>query len=609
MSIHSYVGHALMHTANQALEPGWTAAKYVTAYVAPLDLPSTDQILELAARGLIPETRAESALRIKGAAASFAGGPDATDPTGSHKSYVACWDALHRAKQHHPEGGELREVANRQLFDDADMLAYVHLEGFADDQERKWIANLRYDIPGPADLVRFSVRHCWEPDILARFGYADEFPGKIIDVWHAFKGLDYPLFTGPFEQQIAQITGDPNFPISFANQYWEATGSEPTWAQFYWYSHWVLPSPTQGYLMWQRLLPGRNPKWDGPEMLGVNFSYDDLKLLLRANDYPPFYRDKLAAISRPIPGIRYARSFLANGVYTEDDLFQWTQRQGYSRGDGNDITNAIANDVAKAANKATTCSQCKLVESAYQVGVISAADLETYYKQFGLTSEEASTRAGIVKLELSISRSRGVITSVRKRFLTGALSAGQAQDLLTSYGLVQQRVTEYVQDWQLELAGPRKQASTGQVMKWACNGYISGLELEARLTNMGYPPDEIVYLLEEAASCAAALQTKAAAAQAKKQQQSINALKAQQKAAAQQIQMARKALSSHGTPTQLRKWFCEGHIGEMEVFQRLTFLGWPDCDIYRLIGDCKSGGPSVTIPPSCSQQPGGTGGP
>ena len=58
-------------------------------------------------------------------------------------------------------------------------------------------------------------------------------------------------------------------------------GFDPQWAQYYWYSHWVLPGTTQGYEMMHR---------------GI-ISQGELQTLLRVSDIPSFWREKLMEMS------------------------------------------------------------------------------------------------------------------------------------------------------------------------------------------------------------------------------------------------------------------------------------------------------------------------
>lgn len=589
MSMPAIFGHALAHGGAHSFCSVTNAVEQATGTVAPNGAPEIGDLIEAHQRGWISDVTLTKGCMAHCAYVDPGEQFDTTGRLSLFAGYRNMWNRVYDSKQELPGQVEYREIANRYFLTDQQMADSLQRWGYTDAALRDRVTNLRYDIPGPADLVRFSVRHCWEPDILARLGYADEFPGQIIDLWHAMKGLDYPLFTGPFESQFVTALGSGVAAEQLVQQYIAATGSEPTWARFYWYSHWVLPSPTQGYLMWQRLRPDRDVRWDGPEMIGQNFDFDSLNLLLRANDYPPYYRPLLAAISRPIPGVRYARQFAQNEVYNLDDLYQWTQRQGYSAGDGIDIANSLWADAQKAANKSTACKGCAAAIQAYEVGILDRDALVRQLVAWGATAQDAERQAAVADVDLGTRRAKEVVAAVRKQFLLGGLDDAGVGRTLLGYGIVAGRVAEYLADWQLELQFRAKQVAAGKVVKWACDGLISIDDLNRRLINMGYPDEDRAGLLAEAEQCAAQLAARAAAAQARQQQQQIRQQIQAQKQALAAVKALAQMLAGRATPKDLRKWFCEGLISSKEVYQRLAYLQWPVEDITRLIGDCKSG--------------------
>lgn len=589
MSMQTLAGHGVAHGLTDVVEPAIRGIRYDANLVYPNALPSEGQLLWASYTGYIGDAALSSAISRLGVSINLSGPPSVYEAITGLDWAAWYWRQVYQAEQERPTQVEWREIANRYAIPDATLEASWRQYGFIDAAYRAQLTNLRYDIPGPADLVRFSVRHVWEPDLVAKLGYSDEFPGKVIDFWHSCKGLDYPLFTGPFRSQIDQFVGGQGGSFALANSYAEVGISEPTWAEAYWWSHWVLPSPSQGYLMWQRLNPARNKRWDGPEMRGINFDYESLKLLLRANDYPPFYRDALAAISRPIPGIRYARQFAQNGVYSWRDLFDWTQRQGYSDGDGIDIADSIWADAQRAASKTAGCKECKTAIEAYQVGLITSADLIEQLVGFGLTAEQANLEAEKAATEIQVKRAREVVSAVRRQYLLGGLNDIRARQLLLNYGLVMDRIDQYIADWTIERQFKFREAGASKLVSWACKGLIDGASLNDRLTNLGYSEFDRQGLVAEAAYCQAELAARAAAALARQQQaRARDIAKAQQEAAKAYRELA-KLMAGRATPKDLRKWYCEGKVTESEVYSRLRYLSWPDTDISRLIGDCKSG--------------------
>lgn len=589
MSFATFIGHGLAHQGMHLLGPAGTAIGYLTNYAAPIETPSLEQIIHLGMHGWLDDFTVGKLARIKGAQMAPEAGISDVAFNDPNLQLQDLWNRVYFASQTLTTVVEYFTIANRQLYGDDQVREGLRRWGFYGDTVRADMANLRYEIPSSSDLVRFSVRHVFEPELIAYLGYNDEFR-PILDLWHRFQGLNYPIFSGPFGEQVTKFETQVGVPPgSFLQSYLAAGLPDPTWAQAFWWSHWVLPSPSQGYLAWFRLNPDRDRRYDSPEMEGVDFSYEDLTLLLRANDYPPKYRAMLAAIARPIPGVRFARDFAKQGVYDLERLYGWGLRQGYSQTDATDIAADIWLWAEGQKKKPAAARGKHIAMAAYEIGLISKPDLVTMLLGFGLEAADANQEADLADTELATRRAREVVSTIRRRFLSGDLALGDAQNALAGYGLVATRINEYLDDWQLERRTNMRQIAAQKAIKWTCQGLLSVDQLRTRLANLDYQPNDIEGMIAEAALCASALAARAAAAAARQATAQQRALIAAQKAAAQAIQQARRQLASHGSPAQLRKWFCEGHVGEIEVYGRLEFLGWPDIDIARLIGDCKQG--------------------
>jgi hypothetical protein len=589
VSISTLIGHGLAHEAmGSGFGVAGTAVSYATNSLVPIEAPSVEQLMDLAIRGWISEDALKSGCLLHGVSCDTSRGAGIIggDP-GQDLNVV--WKQAYYAKQELPTQIELREIANRQFWADGRLDDALKRYGYYSPANRQWVTNLRYDIPGPADLVRFSVRHVWEPDLVAALSYDREFPGAIIDVWHAMKGLDYPLFSGPFASQIDGVYGTPGAAAQLSAAYAANGIAEPTWARAYWWSHWVLPSPTQGYQMWARLNPQRDRRYDAPEMEGLDFDYNSLNLLLRANDYPPYYRPLLAAISRPVPGVRFAGQFATTGVYDLAGLYEWAARQNYGPQDAADIANNLWQRALAAKKKTTSCAGCKVALDAYTTGVIDRTSAVELLVGYGVEQDQAEQQVDLADLGSQVKRSKEVVSAIRRQYLTGGLDDIAARQALLNYGLVMSRIDQYIEDWTVERQFKFREISAGKLVSWACKGLISGDDLDRRLATLGYDAAARSGLVAEAAYCAAQLAARAAAQIARaEQQQQRAALQAQKQAAAAYKALA-QMLAGRATPKDLRKWYCEGLITAQEVHSRLTYLGWPDADVTRLISDCKSG--------------------
>lgn len=596
MAWQNIVGHGLAHSGlGEIIKPFTAAVGYVTNSLAPIEVPTPHQLIHAHQRGWITSSILSQGGRLHGAQISAPEVSATGQLTLPSDPYAASWAGTYLATMEVPTVSELFEIANRWSWPDQKVADALQHNGFVFPPQRDRLANLRYEIPGPSDMVRFSVRHVFEPDLVKALGYDDEYR-PALDVWHSFQGLNYPIWTGAMHDQVNIFEAQHNLPLDYFASLYVAQGvQEPTWARAYWWSHWVVPSPTQGYLMWQRLNPLRDPAFDGPEMRGLNFSYQDLELLLRANDYPPKWRALLAGISRPIPGVRFAREFRRNGVYDYKALVNWGMRQGYSPKDAKDIADDIEAWATKAAQAKFRAEGLAQIRQAYDLGLIDLQQAGVLAVQWGLDPDILGTFLAVLEQDHANKRAAKVVAAIRKQFLTGKIDQLAARNLMIGYGVNANAINEYIADWQVEQVSHTRDIAAQKALLWACKGIISLAELQRRLANLGYDPADQQGMLVEAAECTANLAAKVAAQQVRAQEKAHKAQVALQRHACQVFQTARRQLASHGSPNQLRKWYCEGTVGAPEVFGRLRYLGWTDPDISRLLADCTKG--AVSPPP------------
>ncbi|OGN97549.1 MAG: hypothetical protein A2Y89_06700 [Chloroflexi bacterium RBG_13_51_18] len=131
-------------------------------------------------------------------------------------------------------------------------------------------------IPGVQDLIRMSVREAFSPEIAERFGQYQ----------------DPPTAVYPWAEKI---------------------GLSKEWVDRYWAAHWELPSAGEGFEMLHRAI----------------ITEDELKLLLRARDVMPFWRDKQIKLSWNVPTRVDVRRFWDLRTIDEKRLREVYTAMGY----------------------------------------------------------------------------------------------------------------------------------------------------------------------------------------------------------------------------------------------------------------------------------------
>lgn len=550
----------------------WTSALF------PFAVPSPEILFELLRRGFISPDDCAKYCRKSGVV--FSG--DTEHPVGYHgpvnKENAKIWQATYDSGIVLPSPGEMFSLVNRGLLDKGDLDDYLLWQGWEFDWLRNAYAQLRYELPGIADLVRFAVRHVWEPDLIAKFGYNDEYRSAV-GWWMGKQGFDYDMRT-PDEKTSGRTPYTPG--------------------QAHWWSHWVLPSPGQGYEMLQRLRPGRVDP-------AVQLSRDDLKLLLRANDYPPYWRDRLIEISyRPI-GLRQLQQMLQAGLFLDQqgnpdlgEIGERWQDLGYKPDDAKTLAQLLANRVAQTRWKAATTGARSKVLDAYTVGTMDrdTATVELYL--FSLADpnvirsvqalpqaeqvSKASSDVGI-KMELDAidagiyaTQAKQAVSSIQRRYVSGILDENGARTQLTYLGIVPPRITQYLDLWRLQFSQPKKELAATKVLQYFRLGIISQVQAFKRLQRMGWQDEDAQLMLAEAERNIALDQAKAEMQQAKTIKQQQQAAEKAVKAAQAEHNQARAELARHGNPGQLTQWVIRGLITPAEMFQRLLLLDWPAAD-------------------------------
>lgn len=153
--------------------------------------------------------------------------------------------------------------------------AILRMAGY-DDQSIRIKKMLYWTIPTPSDLIRMAVREVFSPDIAEKFGQYEDLPEEFVE-WGRKVGLS------------------------------------EFWAKAYWAAHWDLPSAQMGFEMLHR---------------GI-IDEEELKMLLRALDVMPFWRERLIKLSyNPYTRVDIRRMYQI-GVLSEEDVVRAYKDLGY----------------------------------------------------------------------------------------------------------------------------------------------------------------------------------------------------------------------------------------------------------------------------------------
>lgn len=252
-------------------------------------------------------------------------------------------------------------------------------------------------IPPLSDMIRFAVRDVYTPATVARFGLNDDFPAV-------------------FAQQAA------------------LHGMETPYPQQYWAAHWRLPSALQGYRM----------LWRG------EINQGDLDVLLKALDYPPFWRDKLANIGHLVPGRIDLKRMLRHGILDRAEVKAGYIKLGYVPADAESLT------------------------------LIAEAELDTT-----ATAQPYLTRA----------RSR-LYTVAHNEYVDGSLGDPEATALLGQIGVPAAQRAPILAVWQTERDVQRLELTPAQIKKAYKKDIYDEATATAELIERGMTAEDVVTFLQ-----------------------------------------------------------------------------------------------------------------
>lgn len=293
--------------------------------------------------------------------------------------------------------GAIQEAFLRGLISEAEHDALLRKYGYTDEDIRLFKA-LYFILPTPSDLIRMAVREAFSPEIAQKFGQYEDFP-ETFAKWAAKLGIS------------------------------------EEWAKAYWAAHWDLPSATQGFEMLHR---------------GI-ITEEELKLLLRALDVMPFWREKLIQLSyEPYTRVDVRRMYQL-GILSFEDVVKAYKDLGYDEQRARNLAEFTVRYYAPE-DKTELDEYRQLSRNifiqAYKKGVITREELIERLKGIKYTPEDAEFLARVADAEIAlqggsednIPRRQRTINLVVEAYKRGLLKEDEARDMLSDLGLTDKEI-------------------------------------------------------------------------------------------------------------------------------------------------------------------------
>lgn len=299
----------------------------------------------------------------------------------------------------------------REHIDEPTLDALLNQRGYA-ETERTLLKQLAFFVPPPSDLIRMSLKDVWNKEIVDTFGLNEDLPDEF---------------------------------IKYARQ----QGISEFWAIKYWNMAWDYPSNTQGFDMYQRGI--------------INF--DELKLLLKTNDVPPFWRERMLKLAyNPLTRVDVRRMYQL-GVLSEDQITRAYLDIGYSPDNAAHLTEFTKRYVAEAeANNQSKVKELSRaqIEQAFLGGLFTKQEALDALTHLNYRKEDAELmlQLAIVRTATDANESRyknhldRTIKSVIAAFTARIVSESVAHDLLEDLGMTPNEITREfaLSHWEQDIA-------------------------------------------------------------------------------------------------------------------------------------------------------------
>lgn len=481
------------------------------------------------------------------------------------------WNAVLPAYEAVPSIAETLNLYNRRFLDDKQLDDLLHRNGFADQNNRELIKNLRFTIPSISDLITMQVRETFDPEIANKLGLYDESPSAIIPYFEA-QGLNWEVKQA---DRVTPLIGSVDKQLR-----------PLTWPDMYWAMHWRPFSPEQVFRMWHVLRPERIARYTDR---GLDVKPADLKFVrdwLKIQDYPPRVRDYLAAIAFTPLRLIDIRQALALGVRDR----AWAIEQYKDRGVHPDDAEVQADLALEQVRRRRLSAVANLERSSlgrflantineYKTGILNRAGAEEILKtatlpdpavRLVLDNADNEVSSGIVKETLKL---------IRRRYLDGVSTAADVRAELNRAGITAERGTQYINLWTAQRTQRSRTITTAKIQEWARDGLLPFDEARRRLENLGWSqPDTLLHLAEiqldvnKIGVAAVQAAQKTARAQAKELERLIKLSQQQQERMIAEL----RRLTPVST---LKKWLKLGIISERFFQERMATLRYPANEI------------------------------
>ncbi|MBA7601421.1 hypothetical protein ES703_08494 [subsurface metagenome] len=332
--------------------------------------------------------------------------------------------------------GNVRVLWLRGVLSDDEMFMRMRELGYTDTRIKEVIQGWTI-IPGPTDLFHLVAKEAFEPDMIERMGYADEFPVEQVE-WLKKQGIS------------------------------------EEWAKKYWYAHWETPSIGQGFEMLHR----EDPERPGQSIINE----EELDMLYRTVEIPPYWRSRLSKIAYA-PYTRVdVRRMHDMGVLTDKELIQSYKDLGYDQVHAEKMADFTIR-YNRQGDKELTKSQ---ILKGYSEKIFSKEDA----KQFLLDIEYPDALADYLILMEDYKEAKDlqddILSNIKTRYQNNMADEFETRSKLGQLNLTGERIAVLMDKWKIKKWIDIKVPSKSDLDKFLAGKIINLDTYRIEMDRLGY---------------------------------------------------------------------------------------------------------------------------
>jgi hypothetical protein len=333
-------------------------------------------------------------------------------------------------------------------------------------------------VPGISDLIRFMVREAFDEDIAKKYGYDAEYP-QVIENWLRVQGMNYLINEHPAGAGLP----------------------DHHWGKIYWRAHWILPSPNMAYRMLHRLRPGAAQRWAaqmGIPGADIQTTIQELRDLLKIADYPPFWRDRLIAISYLPISRTDLRLMVAEGADDPVPLEERLQDLGYTVDDARVVAAYFRRrSILQLANRGYLVSPREIIRW-YQEGTITDAELQAGLQMFDMTPARINMIANTARIKRQWRLREFTIRQSVRAYVRNIIKEPELREILGQQGLTPAEINFHVAKANIQRLASRRRIARTDILWDYQHGLAFPFQAVQDLEDIGYTRMDAMRMIRRA---------------------------------------------------------------------------------------------------------------